>query len=144
MISISWAIFAVALLVYALQAKDRLAGQSSLLVFGASAVKVLMYDLSGSPSIARVITLVVVGASLYAGGWPYQSLVKTDEDEPEREFHSDPTINGHLKMIHRLILKGLASSQIARQLKRANVPCASRRGWTPRLVEQVREKYELG
>lgn len=143
-ISISWAIFAVALLVYALQAKDRLAGQSSLLVFGASAVKVLMYDLSGSPSIVRVITLVVVGASLYAGGWLYQSLVKTDEDEPQREFHSDPTINGHLKMIHRLILKGLDNSQIAQRLKRANVRCASRRGWTPRLVEQVREKYELG
>lgn len=143
-ISISWAVFAVALLVYALKAKDRLAGQSSLLVFGASALKVLLYDLSGTASIVRVATLVVVGASLYAGGWLYQSLSKSEDDDPDREFHPDPTVNGHLRFMHGLFLKGMDDSQVAQQLIRAGIGCASRRGWTPKLVGQVREKYELG
>ena len=143
-ISISWAVFAVALLVYALKAKDRLAGQSSLLVFGASALKVLLYDLQGTASIVRVATLVVVGASLYAGGWLYQNLTRSNDDDSDREFHPDPAINVHLKFMHGLFLKGLDDAQVARQLKQAGVGCASRRGWTAKLVGQVREKYELG
>ena len=49
-------------------------GQSSLLVFGATAGKVLLYDLSGAQPLARIISLVVLGATFYVGGMFYQRL----------------------------------------------------------------------
>ena len=42
--------------------------------FAASVLKILLLDLTGSPSIVRVATLVVAGATLYAGGWLYQRV----------------------------------------------------------------------
>lgn len=56
---------------------NRVLGQSSLLVFGATAGKVLLHDLSGSPPLARIISLVVLGLTFYVGGMLYQKLVAT-------------------------------------------------------------------
>jgi hypothetical protein len=53
--------------------RDRLLGQSSLLVFAAAtAGKVLLYDLSGAPPVARIVSLVVLGVTFYFGGLLYQ------------------------------------------------------------------------
>ena len=76
LISAIWGIFAVILLVIAVRARNKLLGQSSLLIFAASVLKILLLDLTGSPSIVRVATLVVAGATLYAGGWLYQRVVR--------------------------------------------------------------------
>ena len=76
LISAIWGIFAVILLVIAVRAHNKLLGQSSLLIFAASVLKILLLDLTGSPSIVRVATLVVAGATLYAGGWLYQRVVR--------------------------------------------------------------------
>jgi uncharacterized membrane protein len=75
-ISMAWAIFAVALLLVALNLKDKHIGQSSLFIFAASALKVLIFDLADSGSTVRIMSLVILGASLYAGGWLYQNLVR--------------------------------------------------------------------
>ena len=75
-ISLAWAVFAVALLLLALQLKDKNIGQSSMFVFAASALKVLIFDLADSGSTVRIVSLVILGASLYAGGWLYQNLVR--------------------------------------------------------------------
>ncbi len=72
--STAWALLALACLALALVRHDRQLGQSSLLVFGATAVKVLLYDLSGAPPIARIISLVVLGLAFYIGGWLYQRI----------------------------------------------------------------------
>ena len=77
-VSSGWALFAVALLVVALRTGDRVIGRSSLLIFFASSLKVLLYDLDGSPTLARVGILIVLGCSLYLGGWLYQRM-------PDRE-----------------------------------------------------------
>lgn len=69
-----WALLALACLGVALARRDRLLGQSSLLVFGATAFKVLLYDLSGAAPIARIVSLVVLGVAFYAGGWLYQRI----------------------------------------------------------------------
>lgn len=137
-ISLIWAAFAIAVLVYALKTSDRIAGQSSLLVFSASAVKVLLYDLAGSPSIVRVVTLIVVGASLYVGGWLYQSLTKK-----ERRYHSDPVINRQLKLIHSLVVQGMDDAAIARHLRRSGIACRQRGGWTAGLITHIRSRFEL-
>lgn len=76
LLSMVWAVFAVAILIVAILSKDQLLGQSSLLIFCASGLKVLLHDLAGSGSLIRVMTLVVLAISLYVGGWLYQSLVR--------------------------------------------------------------------
>lgn len=78
-ISVAWALLALALLVLAISTRDRNLGRSSLLVFAASGLKTLLVDLHGSDSLLRVLTLLVVGASLYAGGWLYQRIFRDPE-----------------------------------------------------------------
>lgn len=72
--STAWAVLAVACLGVAWAQRDRLLGQSSLLLFGATAGKVLLYDLSGAPPVARIVSLVVLGVAFYAGGLLYQRI----------------------------------------------------------------------
>ena len=79
-LSALWAVYGVGLLVLALAIKDKVLGKSALLVFSAAAFKVLLFDLSGSNSMTRVLVLLVISASLYAGGWLYQSLVRSQEN----------------------------------------------------------------
>lgn len=75
-LSALWACYAVALLVLAIQIKDKVLGQSALLIFTASGFKVLLFDLSDSNSMWRVLTLLVLSVCLYLGGWLYQSLAR--------------------------------------------------------------------
>ncbi|TMH70450.1 MAG: DUF2339 domain-containing protein [Betaproteobacteria bacterium] len=72
--STAWALLALACLGIAWAQRDRLLGQSSLLLFGATAAKVMLYDLSGAPPVARIISLVVLGVAFYAGGLLYQRI----------------------------------------------------------------------
>ena len=50
-------------------------------------MKVLLYDLAGSPAPVRIGTLVVLGITLYLGGWLYQKL-GGDEGDEARVPHS--------------------------------------------------------
>ena len=72
--STAWALLALACLGIAWAQRDRLLGQSSLLLFGATAAKVMLYDLSGAPPVARIISLVVLGVAFYVGGLLYQRI----------------------------------------------------------------------
>ncbi len=73
--SAAWGVLAVGCLVLSLRLSDKMLGQSSLAVFGAAAIKVLLLDLKGASPIARIVGLVVLGVALYAGGMLYQRLV---------------------------------------------------------------------
>jgi uncharacterized membrane protein len=73
-VSSCWAVLAVACLGLALQFRDRLLAQSSLLVFAFAGIKVLLYDLAGAAPLVRIGSLVVLGASLYLGGWLYRRI----------------------------------------------------------------------
>jgi uncharacterized membrane protein len=72
--STAWGLLALACLGISMWRNNRMLGQSSLLVFGATAAKVLLYDLSGAPPLARIISLVVLGLTFYVGGMLYQRL----------------------------------------------------------------------
>jgi uncharacterized membrane protein len=76
--SAAWGLIAIACLLLSLQSRDKLLGQSSLALFGATAVKVLLYDLAGASPVARIIGLVVLGVTFYAGGLLYQRLLVKD------------------------------------------------------------------
>jgi hypothetical protein len=75
--SAGWGLIALACLGVSLWQRDRLVGQSSLLVFGAAAVKVMLYDLGGASPLARIVSLVVLGITFYIGGLLYQRLQAT-------------------------------------------------------------------
>ena len=75
-LSVLWACYAVLLLIVAMQRKDKVLGQSALLLFCAAGLKVLLFDLSGSNSMLRVFVLLALSVSLYLGGWLYQSLAR--------------------------------------------------------------------
>lgn len=75
--STAWGLLALACLGISMWRNNRMLGQSSLLVFGATAAKVLLYDLSGAPPLARIISLVVLGLTFYVGGMLYQRLSTT-------------------------------------------------------------------
>ena len=73
-----WGVLALACLGLSLWARNRLLGQSSLLVFGATAFKVMLFDLGGASPTARIVSLVVLGVTFYIGGLLYQRLQTAD------------------------------------------------------------------
>jgi uncharacterized membrane protein len=77
--SLAWGLLATGCLLLAIRHRDRILGQSSLLIFGASAGKVLLYDLHQSAPLVRIGILLVLGLTLYAGGWLYQRVLSFRE-----------------------------------------------------------------
>jgi uncharacterized membrane protein len=73
-VSLSWGVVAIACLLAAFRFRDRTLGQSSLIVFAASAVKVFIFDLSGAAPLVRIGSLLILGATLYIGGWMYRRV----------------------------------------------------------------------
>jgi len=73
--SAAWGVIALACMGLSLWRHDRVLGQSSLFVFGAAAVKVMLYDLGGASPFARIAGLVVLGVTFYIGGLLYQRLL---------------------------------------------------------------------
>ena len=73
-VSIAWGLISIICLALALRFRDRTLGQSSLIVFAASAIKVLLYDLSDASPLVRIACLLVLGVTFYLGGWLYRKL----------------------------------------------------------------------
>lgn len=139
-VSVAWAALAIALLLYALWREDRVVGQSSLVVFAASGLKVMFHDLSGRATLVRVLTLVVLAVSLYAGGWLYQQMSSGD-----RRYHPDQEVNDQLNLLRRLVERGLGDAELAAELTRRGVPYLGRDGtWSAEIVRKLRADYRLG
>lgn len=77
-VSLTWGVLALGCLLLALRVKDKSLGQSSLLIFGVSAVKVLALDLAGATPAVRIACLAALGVSLYLGGWLYRKIEALD------------------------------------------------------------------
>ncbi len=80
-VSLVWGLLALACLGISLWKRDKVLGQSSLLVFAASVGKVLLYDLSSATPVVRIGSLLVLGVTLYLGGWLYQKVNAIAEGE---------------------------------------------------------------
>jgi hypothetical protein len=63
--------------------RDKRLSQSSLLIFAASAAKVLLYDLAGASPLVRIACLLVLGATCYIGGWLYRRVAALQCDPAE-------------------------------------------------------------
>lgn len=73
-VSLAWGGVALACLALAFRSGDKLLGKSSLLIFAASAAKVMLFDLSHASPLVRIGLLAVLGVTLYAGGWMYKKV----------------------------------------------------------------------
>lgn len=80
-VSLAWAIVALACLALAFRVRDRTLGKSSLIIFVASAVKVFIFDLSDAAPLVRIGLLLVLGVTLYIGGWMYKRVDSLEEAE---------------------------------------------------------------
>ncbi len=83
-VSLAWGIIALACLALAFKYSDKILGKSSLLIFAASAAKVLLFDLSSATPLVRIGSLVILGVTLYAGGWMYRKIDLIESGRPER------------------------------------------------------------
>jgi uncharacterized membrane protein len=81
-VSAAWGAVGLACLALAFRLRDRVLGKSSLIVFAASAVKVFIFDLSNAAPLVRIGSLLILGGTLYIGGWMYKR-VDALEDAPE-------------------------------------------------------------
>ena len=79
-VSFAWGVIGLACLALAFKYKDKLLGKSSLLVFAASSAKVLLFDLSSAAPLVRIGSLVILGLTLYVGGWMYKKVALMDAD----------------------------------------------------------------
>jgi hypothetical protein len=73
-VSFAWGFIALACLALAFRSRDKLLGKSSLLIFAASAGKVLLFDLSDATPLLRIASLAILGVTLYVGGWMYKKV----------------------------------------------------------------------
>jgi uncharacterized membrane protein len=81
-VSFAWGLLALTCLGLCLKLHDRVLGHSSLLLFGFSALKVLLHDLAGAAPLVRIGCLLVVGVTFYAGGWLYRYIEKMPPRKP--------------------------------------------------------------
>lgn len=70
--TILWAILGIGSLILSVKSNLRILGQSSLLIFIASCIKVLLFDLYDSAPVIRIGSFIVLGGALYMGGWLYK------------------------------------------------------------------------
>lgn len=73
-VSLVWGSVALGCLLLSLQRRDKVLGQSSLLIFAASVFKALLYDIALAAPLIRIASLLVLGVSLYLGGWLYKKV----------------------------------------------------------------------
>jgi uncharacterized membrane protein len=82
LVSLVWGALALGCLFLSLQRRDKLLGQSSLLIFAASVFKVFLYDIASAAPLIRIASLLVLGGSLYLGGWLYKKVNSLEADQP--------------------------------------------------------------
>ena len=80
LVSLVWGGQALGCRFLSLQRRDKLLGQSSLLIFAASAFKVFLYDIASAAPLVRIASLLVLGGSLYLGGWLYKKVNSLEAD----------------------------------------------------------------
>ena len=73
-----WGALALGLLVFAQIQRNVAVARSAMVIFALVAAKVLLVDISGSGSLARVAALLIIGMLLYAGGFVWRQITVWD------------------------------------------------------------------
>lgn len=75
-VSISWLIYAIAIIIFAFIRKDRIMANSALFVLGLAAGKALIYDAASTPTVVRIICLLLTGIVLYGAGYLFKQIAR--------------------------------------------------------------------
>jgi len=67
-------LYALAVLAWAYHGRDRMVGQSAVLILAAVSLKAAFYDLLNTGNLARVLSLLAAGILLYACGWIFRQM----------------------------------------------------------------------
>ncbi|STX39461.1 DUF2339 domain-containing protein [Legionella feeleii] len=67
-VSASWLFYAICVMSIAYFRKDKMMAKSALFVLGFAAGKALIYDASATPTIIRILCLMLTGVVLYGSG----------------------------------------------------------------------------
>ena len=73
-VSLTWGLYALAILSWGYARRDRLVGQSAVLILAAVALKAAFYDMLRTTSLVRVLSLLAAGLILYACGWVFRRM----------------------------------------------------------------------
>lgn len=73
-VSVSWGMYALAVLAWAAWARDKVLGQSAVLILAAVSLKAAVYDVLATGNLVRVGSLFVAGVMLYLCGWVYRRM----------------------------------------------------------------------
>jgi hypothetical protein len=68
-VSVSWLVYAVAVITYAFSRKDETLARSAVFVLAFAAGKALLYDAANAPTVVRIVCLLLTGAALYGSGF---------------------------------------------------------------------------
>lgn len=68
LVSICWLSYSLFIMVVAYSLREQLLAKSALLVLGLAAVKALLYDAASTPTVVRIVCLVMTGVVLYGAG----------------------------------------------------------------------------
>jgi uncharacterized membrane protein len=71
-----WSATALVLLLVAQRLSDRALASKASWLFGLTAIKVLLFDLSESSTGGRIVALLVIGALFYAGGYVFRRIAQ--------------------------------------------------------------------
>jgi uncharacterized membrane protein len=73
-VSVTWGLYALAILLWGWARKDRVVGQSAILILAAVSLKAAFYDVLLTSSLSRVLSLLAAGLLLYVCGWVYRQM----------------------------------------------------------------------
>lgn len=81
-VSISWLLYAGAVMAYAFSRKDEPMARSAVFVLAFAAGKALLYDAASAPTVVRILCLLLTGAALYGSGFFMRKIAGWKAEKP--------------------------------------------------------------
>lgn len=78
-VSCSWLLYALCVIGFAFLQKDKIMANSALFVLGIAAAKALLYDVSGQPTLVRILCLLLTGLVLFGSGFLMKYIAAWDK-----------------------------------------------------------------
>jgi len=75
-VSASWLFYAVCVIGFAFMHKDKIMAKSTLMILTFATVKALFYDASSTPTIVRILCLMLTGVVLYGSGFLIRKMAR--------------------------------------------------------------------
>ncbi|WP_203455281.1 DUF2339 domain-containing protein [Legionella sp. MW5194] len=78
-VSACWLFYAIAVMAFAYQRRDKTMAKSALVVLGFAAGKALLYDAASTPTLVRILCLLLTGVVLYGAGFLMKKIAEWEK-----------------------------------------------------------------